>query len=191
MVGRVDTKINANPGSFRTGNQAQTMRHVMFNVLLQAFLSNLQEILDYLRDLSDLAHTKDFDEGIFQVYLGLGRSIVESNELEGRKSLVASFAYALDSFNASWKLSTGLSMERLWSMFEPPIAHSLQSLEYTLEVEQLADRFDVLKWRSNASLKELERIQHLMVLCMELGYRNEIADEIGLEVNQYLCHVRQ
>lgn len=147
--------------------------------------------MDYLRDLSDFAHTRDFDEGIFQVYLGLGRSVIESNELEGRKSLVASFAYALDSFNASWKLSTGLSMERLWSTFEPPIAHSLRGLKYSLEVEQLADRFDVLKWRSNASLKELERIQHLMVLCMELVYRNETADETELEVSQYLCHVRQ
>ena len=152
----------------------------------QAFLSAIQEIIDYLRDLCDLGHSENFDEGIFQVYLGSGRSFTESNELEGRRSLDTRFARALDSFNASWRLSTGLSMERLWSTFRPPTARSLLQMKHIVKVEQLADRFDAFKWKSNASIDELERIQRLMALSVEISYREDVLDGNGLQVNHFL-----
>lgn len=103
--------------------------------------------------------SSEFDEGAFQVYLIIGRSIVvhggTTKELE---PINEQFDSMLNIFNPSWKLSTGLSMEKLWRMFRPSTAKSNTELSNRLQAEELATRFDNLKWSAGASVRDLDLI---------------------------------
>lgn len=109
----------------------------------------------------DLAMSSEFDEGAFQVHLMIGRSIVAhggaSNELG---PINEKFNSMLNLFNPSWKLSTGLSMEKLWKIFRPNTAKSLTELSTRIQAEELAARFDKLKWITGASFRDLDFIRH-------------------------------
>lgn len=61
----------------------------------------------------------------------------------------------LDKFKSSWELSTGTSMELLWSRFRPPTARNRSELTLLLRVENLSDRLDSVAWRSKVSLEML------------------------------------
>lgn len=108
--------------------------------------------------------SSEFDEGSFQVYLIIGQSIVAhegvSNELDPINEKLNSM---LSLFNPSWKLSTGLSMEKLWKIFRPNTAKSLTELGTRIQVEELAARFDKLKWSTDASFRDLDIIRHSIV----------------------------
>lgn len=122
----------------------------------QVAVSFMKDMIHYQRDVLDLGESLDFDDGVFQVYLSLGRSIID--HIRGETALrpfVAAIAHELDCFNASWRLSTGLRMEALWTIFQPPTAADLQQLKAILQIEELADRFDALAWKSGMSIKRL------------------------------------
>ena len=65
----------------------------------------------------------------------------------------------LNHFNASWKLSTGLSMERLWEVCRPQAPPTLAQLSTFLRMEELADRFDDALWRSQVSVMHLSDLR--------------------------------
>ncbi len=116
--------------------------------------------MHYLSDIFDLAQSVRFDEGAFQVYQTLGRLIVAnaggSEVFNGSTAELANdLQTALNDFNPSWQLCSGLSMEVLWNAFRPSVAENVQQLEARLEVEELADRFDALRWASDASFEEI------------------------------------
>lgn len=112
----------------------------------------------------DLAMSSEFDEGAFQVHLMIGRSIVAHGgapkELDPINEKLNSM---LNLFNPSWKLSTGLSMEKLWKIFRPNTAKSLTELSTRIQAEELAARFDKLKWSTGASFRDLDIIRHSIV----------------------------
>lgn len=104
----------------------------------------------------DLGDSSNFDDGVFQVYLSLGRSMIgNTREDTTLQPFVAAIAHGLDCFNASWRLSTGLRMEALWNIFRPLTAANLQQLKAILQIEELADRFDALAWKSGMSIEQL------------------------------------
>lgn len=113
----------------------------------------------------DLAISPEFDESVFQAYLMVGRSIVVdgSDKVQFRR-LADELGNRLSTFNASWQLSTGLSMEILWKLLRPPLAKTIAQLECRLQVEKLADRFDTLKWTAGASIQELDSFRRSMIL---------------------------
>ena len=112
----------------------------------------------------DLGDSLDFEDDVFQVYLSLGRSIIENTRGEAvLEPFVAAITQGLDYFNASWRLSTGLRMEALWAIFRPPTAADLQQLKAILQIEELADRFDALAWKSGMSIEQLYSIRKSII----------------------------
>ncbi len=77
--------------------------------------------------------------------------------------LLQKLAIGLDFFDSSWKLSTGLSMERLWNAYRPQTPPTLQQLSASLKLEELADRFDALLWRSQVPVTQLSSIRKSIV----------------------------
>lgn len=106
----------------------------------------------------------EFDEGAFQVHLMIGRSIVACGGNSKEVRLIdEKFNCMLNLFNSSWKLTTGLSMEKLWEIFRPSTSKSIVELDTHMGVEALATRFDNLKWSASASLRDLVLIRHSIV----------------------------
>ena len=54
-------------------------------------------------------------------------------------------------------------MEVLWPSLKPPTATSIEHLETCLEIEGLADWFDILKWRSKSSIQEIGKLRESLV----------------------------
>ena len=130
----------------------------------QDFLLFANEVLVYLVDVLDLSQSPKFDEGIFQVYQTIGRNMAsKANTDEPLESLSARLASELGSkletFNASWQLHTGLGMELLWANFRPVCARNLNQFEFSLQIKDLANRFDALRWGSGASVQRLCSLQ--------------------------------
>lgn len=112
----------------------------------------------------DLAMASEFDEGTFQVHLMIGRLIVvHGGTTKELKPISEQFNSMLNLFNPSWKLTTGLSMEKLWEIFRPHTAKSIAELNTRIQVEELATRFDNLKWSAGASFRDLDLIRHSIV----------------------------
>ena len=108
--------------------------------------------------------SSEFDEGAFQVYLVIGQSIVaQGDTAKELKPISELFDSMLNLFDPSWKLSTGLSMEKLWEMFRPCIAKTITELSTRIQAEELATRFDSLKWSVGASLRDLDLIRQSIV----------------------------
>lgn len=114
----------------------------------------------YLWGIFDLAQSAIFDEDAFQAYQAIGRvMIANATGAETSSDSTADLAYELqdklNDFNASWQLSSGLSMGVLWIAFRPSVAETMQQLEACLELEELADRFDASRTASGASFEEI------------------------------------
>ncbi|CAK7567033.1 MAG: AAA ATPase midasin [Sporothrix epigloea] len=117
-----------------------------------------------------LASQSSFDEAQFQAHLGYSRRLLDS----GKKSLqeisdnenslfgnfVAAVAQRLDEdFAAGFKLTTGLSMDVLWPALRPLPIPNATSYKQIISMENLALRFDNLKWRvSSATPADLGKV---------------------------------
>lgn len=114
-------------------------------------------VISYLWDIFDLTNSSEFEDGVFQTYLSIGRCIHERftqcNEINSLAKMLDS---ELNEFNVSWQLSTGLSMEILWHLFKPPLAKNLRQLESQTGAKYLANRFDAIKWSTGASVRDLD-----------------------------------
>ena len=121
---------------------------------------SVKNILHFVRDILDYVHSPEFDEGMFQTYIGIGRSLATNIlEHEATHNLGRIMGEHLEVFNASWKLSTGTSMEIMWNHFREPTARDVQHLGAILEVEKLAHDFDALATRSNAPFAVLSDLR--------------------------------
>lgn len=125
-------------------------------------------MLHYLRDIFDLTQSLDFDEGVFQVYQAIGRSMcaqaIDNRSPQGYVVYIAQeLSSQLDAFNNAWQLSSGLGMENLWAAFRPPTAKDFAELRFSLQLRDLATHFDALRWDSGASVRELDSVQMSIV----------------------------
>ena len=126
----------------------------------QAVSISVKSVLHFMRGVLDYVHLAKFDEGIFQTYIGIGRSLATNLlEHEATYELGRIVGTHLGVFNASWKLSTGTSMEVLWNHFRQPTAKDLQHLSAILEVEELAHVFDTQATRSKAPFAVLSDLR--------------------------------
>lgn len=143
-------------------------------------------ILSYLKDIADFAISPDFNEGAFQAYLGIGRSIVTPDGDHIALRLANELRTKLRIFDASWQLRTGFSMEIIWELFRPPLAQNIAQLKHFLEIEQLADRFDTLKWKVGASVKELFSFGFSLILFSIKVYSQSAYGDNSFEVSNNL-----
>ncbi|KAI9880197.1 MAG: AAA ATPase midasin [Pleopsidium flavum] len=128
---------------------------------LKDVISSIFEVLYYWRDIYDLSQSPTFDENVFQAYLILGRTMLsDAFTKEGSLArLYQKVGDGLDLFNASWQLSTGLSMEIMWKACRPETPPTLPQLLASLKMEELADRFDTTLWRSHIPVGQLNSIR--------------------------------
>ncbi|ETS75706.1 hypothetical protein PFICI_12650 [Pestalotiopsis fici W106-1] len=128
------------------------------------FLKNLMHF--WWRTFAQLSGnvTSYFDEAAFQAHLRIGTESLTRYIAEDAHDVVTRElgSYILkgltESFLAGFRLSTGLSIESLWTRFRPmSIAnHHLSEMIYTLE--SFAPQFDRLKWDNRASVLELAQV---------------------------------
>lgn len=130
----------------------------------QDLLRFAHEVLAYLVDVFDLSHSSEFDEGTFQTYQTIGKKVSAKASTNGplgslTANLATELGSKLDTFKASWQLHSGLGMELLWTNFRPVSARNLTQFEFSIQIEDLANRFDALRWASGASVQELCTLQ--------------------------------
>ncbi|KAL8933572.1 MAG: hypothetical protein Q9211_005709, partial [Gyalolechia sp. 1 TL-2023] len=127
-------------------------------------VAELEECFAFLADLVDVTHSSSFDEAEFQMYLGLGQHVIAGLQLEvPTKDLADVIKNGLHSLDKFGQLESGQSMDVIWSRVRPPTPTSLEQLERTLQIEQLAERFDRVSWTSDVPLSRLHEMRQMIV----------------------------
>lgn len=114
----------------------------------------------YLERTVSLGTAANFDEAKFQAHLAHGTDVLQSRIQDApgdRETLLLSgiMNQIKSDFTAGFKLSTGLSMGLLWKALRPIPFRDEAVLRSAVELEQLAARFDDLRWRTSASISDL------------------------------------
>ncbi|KAL8774243.1 MAG: hypothetical protein Q9209_000994 [Squamulea sp. 1 TL-2023] len=139
--------------------RANDRQHNSQSVLIGG-MSPLRAFLCFLSDIFDIAHSNNFDEASFLLYLYAGKEAVSSLKLQPATVLLAeTLERGLDNFNPSWQLRSGQSMELLWSRLKPRTPTTSRQLDLNIKIEQLADRFDKLLWTTNMPLSKLNKLR--------------------------------
>lgn len=140
----------------------------------------------YLWDILDLGLLPDFDEGIFQVHLAIGRSIAANGDnSETAQKISGMLSSMLNLFDVDWKLSSGLSMEPLWQNFKPVTAKNLLQLDMCLLVEKLMEKFDALKWGAGVSFRDLDLLRRSIVRMYDAISPTEIVSDGQIRVSGF------
>lgn len=142
----------------------------------------MKELRDYVRDVLDSTRSLKFDEGVFQSYLVIGRSLItRALQCSDTYMLGSKIQECLGMFKTSWDLTTGTSMEVLWNSFRPSTARDSRELDLVLRVERLADRFDSIVWRSNAPLDTITKLRRSILGVSPLEQSANLQDEDALK----------
>ena len=145
--------------------------------------------MSYWKDVYDLVQSPVIEEGEFQAYLIIGQKL--SNRAHRAEEALSLLLQTLDSglsqFHASWKLSTGLSMERLWEACRPQTPPTLSHLSVYLRMEELADRFDNALWRSWVPVAQISSIRLSIAEALSLMRSQHTQSEELIDVSQLLC----
>ncbi|MCJ1389381.1 hypothetical protein MMC18_002238 [Xylographa bjoerkii] len=148
----------------------------------QTNLEFVKEFVCFIRDIFDVLQFSKLDDGSFQTYLTIGKEIVaQALESETTHHLASTIEERLDVFKASWKLSSGYSMENLWSEFAPPSAKNEHELDLVLRSENVADLFDSITWRSRMPLDGLAEMRDSMTRLDPVGQHANGSDEQSLK----------
>lgn len=129
-----------------------------------------------------LAEGSTFDRATFQTYLKMLASTVpvcisQSSPLVQEVQISLSKQVAM--FGSEVHLTTGLAMERIWSAFKPATARDLTQLDANAELENLADKFDEIMWRSSLTLDEMTQLRERIASSLDLVRLHEVdADEL-------------
>ena len=120
----------------------------------------LRLIQDLWWNLFLLVEATGFDEAIYQAIISLWRESLSGQDTNEHSSLVESQCQLLDRAFSTHRLSSGLEMDRLWSVLRPQTASTVEHLESMLRLEALADRFDSLIFRSQAPILQLAQVRN-------------------------------
>ncbi|KAH8909629.1 midasin [Coniochaeta sp. PMI_546] len=155
-----------NPGSW-------TERRIILRNLLHYWQRTLTFVLD-----------SSFDEARFQAHLSQGLRLWNDDwRVIGDTDINDMSASVLqrleDDFDIGFKLSTGLSMEAIWTVLRPQPIRDFEAFEQVLDMERLAARFDALKWRAGASIPDLSAVLTALARAYAVIRKNGI-DAAGL-----------
>ena len=113
-----------------------------------------------LTDLFDIANVSDFDEVVFLLHLEHGHGLLLDLELQPTTTeLAKALKCELERFNPAWQLRSGQSMELIWSQQESRTPATFRQLTLSMQIEELADRFDGLIWSTNVPLSRLNKFR--------------------------------
>lgn len=146
-------------------------------MILRNFLHYWQRTLAFVLDSA-------FDEARFQAHLSQGLRLWNDDwRVPGEvdiNNMAASVLRRLEEdFDIGFKLSTGLSMEAIWTVLRPQPIRDIEALEQVLDMERLAARFDALKWRAGASVPDLSAVLSALARAYSVIRKNGL-DAAGL-----------
>jgi midasin len=123
----------------------------------------LRNLLHYWQRTLAFVLDSSFDEARFQAHLSQGLRLWNDDwRIPGEPDINHVATSVLkrleDDFDIGFKLSTGLSMESIWTVLRPQPIRDLEALGQVLDMERLASRFDALKWKAGASAPDLSAI---------------------------------
>ena len=146
---------------------------------------SLTSLMQYWWDTYSLSTADMFEEATFQAHLAIGEDMLtrfseDDPTKDQQDSVIKAFHWSLKAdFDSGFKLTTGLSMEALWKALRPIVVSKQQSLDVVLQLEQLAVRFDALRWKASVSVNELGDIMKSLVNAYHLVL---ISDVDGLSL---------
>lgn len=105
-------------------------------------MTAVQEITDIWRDLVRVSSGPTVDDSILQVYLWLSEQWIGRARTTLPEQIVAHADQALKAFAMPLKMTTGLSMEVLWSVMRPSVPWTLEKWEELNKLRGVMDRFD-------------------------------------------------
>ncbi len=152
----------------------------MINGSWKAQKRALASLLRYWWDTFYLATSKNFEEATFQAHLAIGTDLLPRLVLDDalnpeHAGLVNSFGQSLNQeFTSGFRLTTGLSMEVLWKGLRPLVMSSLGVLDNLTQIEQLATRFDALKWKTSVSVSALGSVMTSLVKAYQIMFREDV-----------------
>jgi midasin len=162
------------PDAWKVGRLASYTCHRL--TFLQLHKSILTSAVRYWNDTYLLASSKQFEEATFQAHLEIGRdlfsTLIQRVSSEGQSNtheLVRHLSSKLHAdFSTGFKLTTGLSMEILWVQLRSMPISKIEILQTLMQMEQLAGRFDALRWKTSVSVAELANIMDSLVKTYQL-----------------------
>ncbi|KAG8161548.1 hypothetical protein KVR01_008535 [Diaporthe batatas] len=122
----------------------------------------LRAVLHYWWRTLTFVTGASFEEARFQAHLKQGidalQSTAGSSDSErGLQVITSILGNIQDAFTVGFKLTTGLSMETLWTLLRPAAITDEAAFSAIGEMEKLASRFDAIRWKSNASVADLSK----------------------------------
>ncbi|KAK0118514.1 hypothetical protein ONS95_007405 [Cadophora gregata] len=136
-----------------------------------------KSLLRYWWNTFQLATSRSFEESTFQAHLTIGNDLLSqlSTTVQTSNSPIAFFGQSLQSeFLSGFKLTTGLSMELLWRQLRPIVMPNLNVMKTLAEMEQLALRFDTLRWKTSIPVVELGHIMTSLVKAYKLILTSDV-----------------
>ena len=136
----------------------------------------------YCRDMLSLTDTFILNDGIFAIILQTGNNLAKQltqTDVPARE-LGARFGELLSGFNAVWKLSSGLSLERMWNVWRPATPNDLAKLAGLSEVESAASRFDSLIWRLQLPLSQITNVRASLLGAQELVLSDDTINTVPI-----------
>lgn len=151
--------------------------------------STLRAVLHYWWRTFTFATGASFEEARFQAHLKQGidalQSTANSSESERGLQVVTSVLSNIqDAFTVGFKLTTGLSMETLWTLLRLAPVTDEATFSAIQEMEKLASRFDAIRWKSNASVADLSKAILSLAEAYSVVRKNAVAAADLLQVLQ-------
>lgn len=124
--------------------------------------SVLRALLQYWWRTFTVVTNSSFEEARFQahlkqgvdLFLAFGARTQNDPDLQFITQIVNAIQ---DAFTVGFKLTTGLSMEILWQLLRTSPIMDEVTFSAVQGMEKLADRFDAIRWKSNASIGDLSK----------------------------------
>lgn len=122
----------------------------------------LRALLHYWWRTFTFVTSSSFEEAMFQAHLKQGvdlfRAFSSNTQSDRDLHAISSVLKSIqDAFTVGFRLTTGLSMETLWQLLRPTPIVDEATFSAVQEMEKLASRFDVIRWKSNASIVDLSK----------------------------------
>jgi len=133
----------------------------------------LTSLLQFWWDTYNLVTDLNFEEASFQAHLAVGTDLFSrlatSDTNSDQSQIVDIFRSSIkNDFGDGFALKTGLSMEVLWKQLRPIVVSSQQVMESLTQMEDLAARFDALRWNVSVSVTELGQIMNSLTKAYKL-----------------------
>ncbi|KAF7714068.1 Uncharacterized protein PECH_004999 [Penicillium ucsense] len=137
-------------------------------------VSALRMVLSLCYDIYRVTNLTSLDEGEFQVYLQIGRSVCASllDSSPALRPLERALSNALSRFQAGWALSTGLSMQRMWDSWRHVTPSSQDQLTSLIDLEATVRHFTDLALQTRVEVSQLSAIWNSLMTAHKIILQN-------------------